>query len=404
MITTPTKRNAGRGVLVLWGLTLVLSLASVLLAFSGPATLPVDRTILATIFLAFASVGALVAWRVPGNRIGWLFLVAGLLGAVNGLAELYPERAFIEGWPGATQAAWVANLVFFPSIIALLPLPVLLFPTGRPPTPRWRWVGWAMLVAAVVLGLGRGLGLEEATDAGNPAATILSGAGFGAFVLSILGAVASMLSRFRRSRGEERQQLKWFAYAAGWAGLGLASTFVVATITEETGVEAPRLAEEWIGILVLAGVLALPVAAGVAILRYRLYDIDLVINRTLVYAMVTVMLGAVYVSGVVGLPRIVQIGEGNDLVVAVSTLAVAALFNPVRRRVQGFVDRSFYRSRYDAAQTVRAFSTRLRQDVGLQRLQSELTEVVRETLQPESVTVWLQEGDVPARVGVDPPG
>jgi hypothetical protein len=202
---------------------------------------------------------------------------------------------------------------------------------------------------------------------------------FPILVISSAGAVASLVARFRRASGEERQQLKWFTYA----GVILIAGFVIFGVLDASIGDRVTLIEPVL--------LSLPpVAAGIAILRYRLYDIDLVINRTLVYAALTGFLGLVYVAGVVGLSQLLPV-EGNDLAVAGSTLAVAALFSPARRRIQAFVDRRFYRRRYDAARTVEAFSSRLRDQVDLETLRSDLVGVERETLQPSSVEVWIKE-------------
>jgi hypothetical protein len=338
--------------------------------------------------VALVAMGGLVASRRPDNRLGLIFLWTGLLAGYGRFAFEYAERG---GGPWVALVGQVAvnvGLVLFGFIL-------LLFPTGRLPSPGWRWLGrgLAVMAGAVMLGTALRPGPLEEVPVENPlgvegAAVLLGWAdevSMGLLLLLVVASATSLILRFQHSGGTERQQLKWVA----WAGGLLGSSFVVAFLWDPVEVL-------WVGLLVTLGFTAIPVAAGLAILRYRLYDIDLVINRTLVYGALTALLAGVYVAGVVGLPRLLPLTEDNDLVVAGSTLAVAALFSPLRRRLQSFVDRKFYRRRYDAGRTVEAFAARLRNEVNLDELSTDLVGVVRKTFQPAHVSVWLRKpGSVP---------
>jgi hypothetical protein len=341
--------------------------------------------------IPFPTVGALIASRRPGNAIGWIFCTVGFLQAYNLFGYSYGLYGLLVrpgSLPGAAGIAALAEVAWMPSLALLTTFLLLLFPDGRPPSPRWRWVAWlgaaglalVMVPAVVFFWLHRGAGLfeVEADGPGGPLAILIE-VGFSMIIVSALASVTALVTRFRRSAGEERQQLKWFAYAGSLAFAVILSAFLP---------EPLNTPEEAFVLVILV-----PISVGIAVLRYRLYDIDLVINRTLVYGALTVLLGAVYVAGVVGSPRLLPLAEDNDLVVAGSTLAVAALFSPLRRRVQAFVDLRFYRRRYDARRTLEAFGSRLREEIDLETLLAELQMVVRETLQPASVGVWVR-GDL----------
>jgi hypothetical protein len=269
----------------------------------------------------------------------------------------------------------------------------LLFPDGRPPWPYWR--GFAWLVGTVVVAgtvavayapeaaagfdlVNHPLRIEVARDALNPVETLLYGLG--------LIAAASLLVRLRHSKGVERQQIKWFAYAVAV----LATSAILAYV-----VSASRVVD-WLGwvstVLVIVSVVGMPVAVGMAILRYRLYNIDLLINRTLVYGSLTAVLVVVYLGSVVLFQELFRTltGQESQLGIVASTLAIAALFNPLRRRIQSFIDRRFYRRKYDAAKTLEAFSSKLRDETDLDALSEDLVGVIRETMQPAHVSVWLR--------------
>jgi hypothetical protein len=348
---------------------------------------------------AFMGVGALIVALRPDNRVGWVFSAIGLLASLGLLAQEYSEYGYVTrpgSLPFPVIGAWVVAWYWLLLLSLMFIFTLLLFPTGRLASPSWRpvaWVAWIGTVAITVSGaLNPMLQLQDedysvpnpigVAAVGDVEESTAGGVLLVVFVLSMAAAFVSLVIRFRRSQGVERQQLKWFTYAGT---LLLAMLMISIVIEDVLGLEA-SVGGDFVFFLLIA---FLPISAGIAILRYRLYDIDLVINRTLVYGSLTVLLGAVYVAGAVGLPTLVPLAADNDLVVAGSTLAVAALFSPLRRRVQGFVDRRFYRSRYDARRTVEQFSSRLRDQVDLEDLVGGLTSVVRETLQPASVGVWL---------------
>jgi hypothetical protein len=381
--------------LVTSGLTLGLLVAAVLL----PARTPGGLTpLLPQVLWASASgvVGAVVAARRPRLSIGWLLVGIGLLMALGLAAGQYAVVAVLDApgsLPFGPAAAWLSAWPFTAGFL-LLPFLFLLFPTGRLPGPRWRPLAWAgaAVYATNVFGVAFQPGPinpEELGPLENPLAIpALGGAGdlparivIPLMLLVVLASVASLLVRLRRSAGVERQQLKWFAYAAGLFGL---ATFV--------NVVASLLGADQAGLLVTTvPVVALPVAIGVAVLRHNLFDIDRVINRTLVYGLLSALLGALYLAIVFLLGRLLVPVTGDAaLAVAGSTLAVAALFQPARRRVQNLVDRRFDRRRYDAARTVAAFSTRLRDQIELDALSGELLAVVDATVQPTSASLWLR--------------
>jgi hypothetical protein len=298
--------------------------------------------------------------------------------------------------PGALPAgvwvawfgAWARGIGGFFMVLLLL----LLFPTGRLPTRRWRVVVWAVVGYVAVFTLVSWLSPVSQdfrlSSVHNPLGIdleimdLLSGVVYLTLPLLLLACGAAVIVRFRRSRGDERQQIKWFAYAVGVMA-------VLFTLGFSLGL--PQVVG--LGPLVFAVPLSgLPVAAGIAILKYRLYEIDIIINRTLVYGTLTVTLVALYFGGVVVLQRIfvALTGERSTLAVVASTLLIAALFNPLRHRIQVFVDRRFYRSKYDAAKTLEAFSVTLRDETNLKALNDELVGVVRETMQPAHVSLWLR--------------
>jgi hypothetical protein len=390
--------------LVTSGLTLGLLVAAVLL----PARTPGGLTpLLPQVLWASASgvVGAVVAARRPRLPIGWLLVGIGLLMALGLAAGQYAVVAVLDApgsLPFGPAAAWLSAWPFAAGFL-LLPFLFLLFPTGRLPGPRWRPLAWAgaAVYATNVFGVAFQPGPinpEELGPLENPLAIpALGGPGdlparivIPLMLLVVLASVASLLVRLRRSVGVERQQLKWFAYAAGLFGL---ATFV--------NVVASLLGADQAGLYVTTvPVVALPVAIGVAVLRHNLFDIDRVINRTLVYGLLSALLGALYLGVVFLLGRLLVPVTGDAaLAVAGSTLAVAALFQPARRRVQKLVDRRFDRRRYDAVRTVAAFSTRLRDQIELDALSGELLAVVDATVQPTSASLWLRPSQQPRHTG-----
>jgi hypothetical protein len=346
-------------------------------------------------FAGFAGVGTLIALRRPDNAVGWLVLAIAITFASGEAGMDYVEEA---SNPARVAVAWTMSwteYVWFGLAVVFLPL---LFPHGRLPSRRWRpalWLGGAGLaLGAVGSALKPGpLDLREGSRIDNPLGT---GGGVPealglistlAQVIAVVLAAASIVVRFRRSRGVERQQLKWFAYVGFLATLCL---FVAMVSSSLAGDDAPVVTAVavvgWLTGLALVG-LGLPAATGLAILRHRLYDVDVVIRRTLVYAALTITLGATYL----GLVLLVGLAVGRSgLAVAVSTLAVAALFRPALGRIQAVVDRRFYRRRYDAARTLEAFGLRLRDELDLEALAGDLRGVVDQTVQPAHVSLWLR--------------
>ncbi len=336
--------------------------------------------------LSFPVVGATVVTRRSGHAIGWIFVAIGagmsLVGFANGYAA-YSLTVLPDPLLATGVVAWLSGWLWVPSLGLLMTFALLLFPDGHLPSPRWRPV--AYLAAGSIAVTMADFAVSSWPDpyasvyAPQTVGSPVVGVWFGLLSASGLASAASLVVRFRRSRGEERLQLKWVAYAA--AG----TVAIVVSAVAVTRGASPSL------IIVVAAPL-IPAAAGVAILRYRLYDIDVVINRTLVYGSLTVMLAAVYFGTVVLLQRlfVVLTSEKSTLAIVVSTLVIAALFSPLRRHIQSFIDRRFYRQKYDARKTLEAFSAMLRHETDLDALNNELLGVVRETMQPAHVSVWLR--------------
>jgi hypothetical protein len=347
----------------------------------------------ALIALTYAIVGALVVTRRSHNPVGWLLCFIAVPSAFACLADQYARYSLLtrpELLPAAAWVAWVGTWIWLFSFLTV-PFLLLLFPEGRLLSPRWRWALWwsgAALTAVIVLVMlaPRNAVSEFATSglvSKLPVTNPLFGARFAALIAtyrlapyllsaaSYLPALIGLLLRFQRSRGTERQQLKWFLFGGTLTMLGLLAPSAV------------FLAVTGIGI---------PIGAGIAILKHHLYDIDRLINRTLVYGLLTVLLGGAYALAVLLLGQLFGGigGEPPSWAVAGATLAVAALFQPARRRIQDGVDRRFYRRRYDAAKTIEAFSARLREEGDLDTLSAEQLTVVDQTVQPTRASVWLR--------------
>jgi MFS family permease len=342
---------------------------------------------LGTIAVVFGCVGALIISRHPENAMGRLFSGVGLAGVVAGSSAVYSGLGLPGSIWGVWLSTWSGGLIF-----AAVPLVLLLFPDGKPLSPGWRPVVWIAGMTAVILTLSDAFApgrLEDSTQvnpAGMESLPVLAQPWLGWSVWGLLAAgvvagAVSLIVRFRRSTGVQRQQLKWLALAAVFAGIG----FVLLVATG---------GEQLLAAMVAAmTILLLPIAVGIAILRYRLYDIDVIINRALVYGGATAAMAGIYAVGVVGLGGLLQStfsSDNDSLVVAASTLAVAALFRPVLRRLQSFIDRRFYRRKYDATRTIEAFSTRLRDEVDLESLTNDLVGVVHDTVQPAHIYLWLR--------------
>jgi hypothetical protein len=350
--------------------------------------------------LGFPAVGALIATKRPENPIGWLLLALALVFGTDLFADAYVES---NGQPGLSLLAWYADWGFYIWLVMGVVLLPLLFPDGRLLTPRWRWavrLGLSAVVLSVVATAFKPGALDSNAQPQprNPLGIhalegvlkVVNALGEILFVIAILLAVVSVVLRLRRSSGEARLQLKWFA----WVGSVMIVGFLLAAITAATGDNSPVAFIGNIGwpIGLFGLVVGIPIATGISVLRYRLYEIDVVINRTLVYGSLTATLAAAYLGSVLLLQLALgPVTSGSSLAVAVSTLAVAALFRPARTRIQGMVDRRFYRHKYDAARTLEGFSARLREQVDLEALGGELRSVVAETMQPAHVSIWLKE-------------
>jgi hypothetical protein len=410
-----TRPTATRVAWSSWAVSLLLGLFSVALLVLTRAT-PIPRGAVprgvnagwGLLLLAILStMGALIVARRPANLIGWSFVAAGLGLALQALATQYAIYALLTepgALPGAAWLAWISSWLTIPAIFSAFAALLLLFPTGRLLSPRWRPVAW--MVVGWIVGVAVGnfasppdsyLGVEAPVRLNEAAGQIMSMIGGLAWLLVTLAlpaAAASVVVRFRRSRGQERQQLKWLAYAAAMLGVGVLGVTLVGFL-DQLGWIRPQIRRP-VGIVLggvaILGVTGLPVTAGLAILRYRLYEIDRIINRTVVYGLLTALLAAVYAGLVLALGQLSGgIGtEPPSWAVAGATLAVAALFQPARRRIPQAVDRRFNRRKYDAAKTVEAFSVRLRDQIDLDTLATELQAVVDQTMEPTRVSLWLQ--------------
>jgi hypothetical protein len=383
------------------------ALSSILLAAVPADRLPpedrfdVPDVLFALAFAGYAAVGALVAARHPRNAVAWLFCAVGVALPLTGLLWSYAVYSLYSasgGLPGEVAAAWGFAWSSDPLLI-LIVLLVLLFPNGRFLSSRWRRVGQVGVLStalwALALALDPGpLYNFEAID--NPVG--IDGAAAGALEalaavtstldsLLFLAAGVSLVLRFRRAQAVERLQIKWLA-AAGAFAMTMALVFTVLDAVTETERGTGEVVTSGVALLAIG---VIPVGAGMAMLRHRLYEVDVVINRTLVYGALTATLLAAYL----GLVLLLQLAlspltEASDLAVAGSTLAVAALFRPLRARIQGLVDRRFYRSKYDVARTLESFGARLRDEIELDSLNAELCAVVADTMQPAHVSLWLR--------------
>jgi hypothetical protein len=385
----------------LWLLSVGLAVAGVLIPGQGGGGFGI---LLALWAVSNATVGAIVAIRKPAHRIGWLLVAIGLLLAVDSVAEQYARYGLLAGLgsvPAVQAMAWVGFWLDAPALFLLL-FVILLFPNGQLPSRRWRPVAWLLAIAAAA---GAGVALRpgelpELAPIRNPfgvqgatwALELLETGSLVVFAGVVVALAVSLLRRLQRAQGLERSQLKWFAYAVALVGVSLAVHLAALTVGFPL-VESATL------VVLLVAILGVPVAIGIAVLRYRLYDIDRLINRTLVYGLLTALLAGVYALVVLVLGQLFGGIGGNppSWVVAGATLTVAALFQPARRRIQAVVDRRFNRGKYDAARTVEAFSARLRDEVDLDALLAELLAVVDQTMQPTAASLWLRPPDEASR-------
>ena len=392
-VSSPAGGGAARPQTVAWlarlacGLAVVLLGAALLLLLASPAgRLPegsMSREELAIRLISRLGppvLAGLICLRRPSNPYGWVWSGYALGWAVVGFTDAYKLYVSAGARPlwWASPIAWVGG-VAIPSLFALTALVLLLFPDGRPPSRRWRGLAWTIGAVGLLGTVAAALRPVHDTPVGNPLAvegavgdTLRAVADFAitGLLFAVLVSAVSLLLRFRQARGQQRQQLKWLAYGGGL----FAALLVIALV----GLQAPRL---WNAVLETLSFGALYTAVGVAVLRYRLYDIDRLLSRTLSYGLLTVLLGGGYAGLVLGLGQLL----GRD-----SSLAVAAVFQPARRRIQAAVDRRFNRRRYDAVRTIGAFSARLRDQLDLDTLSTELLGVVDQTMEPTWASLWLR--------------
>jgi hypothetical protein len=362
-----------------------------------------------TIAVGYSVIGAIIASRLPRHPIGWVCCAVGFTGAVEHLSGEYAVYALLarpEALMGGKAMLWLQGW-FWILMFGLIVILLLLFPNGRLPSNRWRWFAWfsvaLTLLAAILAVISPDVGLDVLRPSGGGHISFANPLGVEGLpnifrlvqtLVLALGpvAAASVVVGRRKARGIERQQIKWLLYAG--------TIFFVGNILKNT-VFSPLGGVSWglwVGYLLVAvGGLGGPIAIGIAILRYRLYEIDTLINRTLVYGSLSATLVALYFVGIVVLQRlfVALTGEKSTLAVVASTLVIAALFTPLRRRIQSFIDRRFYRRKYDARKTLEAFSAQLRDETDLNALSDDLVGVVRETMQPVHVSLWLRPETAP---------
>ena len=346
----------------------------------------------AVALIAVAIIGAVVAARQPGNVVGWILCVIPLsVGVLSFATGAYWTLTIHDVGTHRTVAivAWFGSWTWVPAMLPTVTLFPLLFPTGRPLTPRWRPVVWISVVAIVLVLFTEAFrpGKLQEFPIANPfgvgiAQGLVVNIGDMLWLITTIVSIASLVVRFRRSRGDERQQVKWVAVSA----VMFVVMFALAAIVQNS------FGHEDLGFaLIMLGFLLIASAVAVAMLRYRLYDIDVVINRALVYGSLTAMLAGTYLGGVLLLQLVLEpVTSGSGLAVAASTLASAALVRPARARIQDVVDRRFFRRKYDAAQTLQSFGAKLRNEVDLDAVTAELRAVIGETMQPAHVTLWVR--------------
>jgi len=401
---TKDKRNAIFA-WVFFGLILATNLVAIIYYLTRPSeeSVPLSQLLFTLIPVLFALVGALITSRQPRNVIGLIMMLPGLSFAffLDAVAPYtsgnYP--------PPATHSIWFLIILWFSNwdwLLLVLPIMfiMLLFPTGRLLSPRWKWVVyfglWIVAVLIFLITFSRELGPNQEPipwSVPNPIGFLssdlfdaISGPYLILFPIWILLCAISLFLRFRRSHGVEREQIKWLFYAGVVFVLFYMPAFMGNTYYQ---------AENLLNLLLPIGMSTLPIAIGIAILRYRLYDIDVIIRKTLQYALLSGLLALVYFGSVILLQNLTEniFGEQSPLVIVLSTLAIAALVGPLRVRIQDFIDRRFYRKKYDAEKALAQFAATARDEVDMDQLNAALLRVVEETMQPESVSLWLQQGD-----------
>jgi hypothetical protein len=379
----------------LFGLTTVLYVAGVVLVFLLGQTLSLNEAALPAAY-SYAVVGFLIALNRPANAIAWICLaigfVWGLESVLTGVAAY--GLANPDSVPSVEAIAVSGAFLWYPGIFGITTFLLMFFPDGRLPSPRWRWLPWT---TGTGLAVGYPLILlswpdvysygREELRMDNPYALLppaVSNVILVVILAATAGSVAALIVRYRRSRGAERQQLKWLVAAgSGFAVVFLPVAFLGDLFDED--------AVETLGLVVFMFSIVIPISIGLAVLRYRLYDIDRLISRTVTYTLIVGSLAAVFAAVAIGLPRLIGVPEENPVLVAAATLAVAGLFNPLRRRLQFWVDRRFNRGRYDAQHEVDRFAERVRDEVELDDLADGMLDVVDKTMQPIAAAVWMRD-------------
>ena len=388
---------------VLWLLDAVVIIAGLILfAQAARATgSDVGNALVGTLamvvaFFAFPTMGALIIWQRPRNTVGWIFCFIGLGTASTSFSAAFIQQALANG----TDSSLIVGLVdvvgntIWPLNLGLGTFLLFLFPNGRLTSPRWRFIFWldvAVVVVAILMGLLQPGYLESHNRVWNPLGIIaarplfdfVNTVGGLVFVFCALSSVAAIIVRYIASRDMQRQQIKWFAFGVAAMVAILVPSF--ALIPEEN-----NLSNITFGL----GIIMLPLGAGIGVLRYRLFDIDVIINRTLVYGLLTAILAGVYFVGVVGVQTLLRVSN-SPFIIVITTLLIAALFQPLRRRLQRFIDRRFYRARYDARKTLDKFGASLRSEVELAQLTDHLLHTVEQTMRPAHVSLWLREPTQP---------
>jgi hypothetical protein len=410
-----------RASLLAWslaGLSVIVFVAGVplyVLTSSARVTGIIGELLGGALFLVFPVVGALIAAKRPRNPIGWILIADGLVFNLSGTLDYYSDYGAARpgSLPFVVGMATINNWLWVPAVGLMGTFVFLLFPDGRLPSRRWRPVAWlsglTIVLVCIQVGLTPGP-LEGLGGVRNPIGFMVFPwmksvpyIVIPLFLLCMVLSVFSLVLRYRHSRGEERQQIKWIAFAASLIGTLYLIAMIGSIVYPQDTWFAPG-SPLWQVSLEYAAFLSfplVPVAIGFAMLRYRLYDIDVVINRALVYGSLTATLVLIYFGGVATIQTLFRTITGQEqqpqLAVVVSTLAIAALFNPLRHRIQSFIDRRFYRRKYDAAKTLDVFAARLRDEIDLEALGGDLVSVVGETMQPAHVTLWLKPADDPPR-------
>ena len=352
---------------------------------------------LAATFTSFSALGLMIVHRWPTHRMGWMLIAIGALFSVAFAAGAYGAYGTSGrlDLPASDLMLWSSSWSWIPGFVLLIVF-VLIFPTGRLVSPRWRSVIWILMVASALQLVSYGLGEDPSTGGlyvRRP--VVIPGADGALFLIGRIGDITqaaafvaagfALIARFRRGTGLERQQVKLLAFSVSLFAVGILGISVASLLWDAPTVYAASTLPMSIGLTTL------PIAAGVAILRYRLYDVDLLINRTLVYGPTVAIVAALFVTAALFLQTLLRpFTAGSDLAVAVSTLATVAAFQPLRRYVQGAIDRIFYRSRYDAARTLDEFTTRLRDEVDLDMVRGDLLTAIDDTVRPKHANVWLR--------------